>query len=219
MFAPAACLAALPRLRAAGAARALAIVFAVVTLTMAPWIIRNALVFHEFVPGTSIGGLGMWFGSGAFGGRTVGSIDHSAVPDSVRRSVVAMSELEANRWAAKEAARVVREHPGRYAALSLFKVARLWLNLGFDEGRPSRASLVIALFNTVALALALVGARAAVDSFAPRLLAFGVVYWTLVHIPFFANVRYAVPFYALVFAFTAAGVAVAVRAFRGNDGV
>ncbi len=219
LFGVVACVAALPRLRFAGAARALAVVIAVVTLTMAPWIARNALVFHEFVPGVSIGGLGIWFGSGAFGGRTIGSLGHPAVPDSVRRKVAAMSELEANRWATKETVRVVRENPGRYAKLSLSKVARLWLNLGFDEGRPSRASILVACFNIVAIVLAFVGARTVVDHVALRLLGFGAIYWTLVHVPFFANVRYAVPFYALLFTFTAAGAVAAVRAFRGPRGV
>jgi 4-amino-4-deoxy-L-arabinose transferase-like glycosyltransferase len=219
LFGPVACLAALPQLRFAGAARALAIVVAVVVLTMAPWIVRNALVFHEFVPGVSIGGMGIWFGSGAFNGRTVGSLDHAAVPDSVRKKVYAMGELEANRYATKEAIRVVREDPASYLKLSCLKVLRLWFNLGFDEGKPSRASIVLAIFNLGVIALAFVGARLAVDPVAPRLLAFGALYWTLVHIPFFANVRYAVPFYALVFAFTGAGVVVLVRAYRGSRAI
>jgi hypothetical protein len=108
----------------------------------------------------------------------------------------------------------VRENPEGYARLSVRKVARLWFNVGFDEGRPSRASLFVAGFNLVVIVLALIGARGAVDPVAPRLLAFGAIYWTLIHIPFFTNVRYAVPFYALIFAFTAAGVVRLLQAPR-----
>ena len=125
-----------------------------------------------------------------------------------------MDEIEAIRWAAGEATRTIREPPGRYAKLSALKVARLWLNLGFDEGRPSRASLLIAAFDLLVIGFAFVGARIAVDQVAPRLIAFGAVYWTIVHIPFFANVRYAVPFLVLLFTFTAAGLVQSARGFR-----
>jgi hypothetical protein len=56
------------------------------------------------------------------------------------------------------------------------------------------------------LVLAVMGSSASRDPSSRRLLLFGAVYWTLVHVPFVANVRYAVPFYALVFPFAAAGV-------------
>ncbi len=214
LFGPVACLAALPLLRPAGTVRAIILVTAVVTLTMSPWIARNALVFRTFVPGVSIGGLGVLFGSGAFDGRTVGALDHPAVPDSVRRAAATMDEVELNRWATREAVRTIREHPGRYAKISALKIPRLWFNLGFDEGRPSPASLFVAAFNLVAVLLAFAGARLAVDRVAPRLVGFGAIFWTLVHIPFFANVRYAVPFLVLVFVFTAAGLVVMTRGFR-----
>jgi 4-amino-4-deoxy-L-arabinose transferase-like glycosyltransferase len=214
LFGPVACLAALPRLQLAAAARATVVITAVVCLTMSPWIIRNAVIFHAFVPGVSIGGMGVLFGSGAFNGRTIGALDHPAVPDSVRSLVATMDEIEANRWAGREAMRAIREHPARYAKLSALKVSRLWLNLGFDEGRPSRASLFIAAFNLLVIGLAFVGTRVAVDKVAPRLVGFGAVYWTIVHIPFFASVRYAVPLLVLVFAFTAAGVVESTRGFR-----
>jgi 4-amino-4-deoxy-L-arabinose transferase-like glycosyltransferase len=216
---PIACLAALKVLSFPQAARALAVVVTVVTLTMSPWIVRNALVFHAFVPGVSIGGLGMWFGSGGIGGHTIGGLEHPAVPDSVRRMIAGMSELEINRWATRETVRIVRDDPWRYARLSLLKVTRLWVNLGFDTGLPSRATLFVAVFNLLAIVLAFLGARAAVDPVAPRLLLFGAIGWTLVHLPFFTNVRYAVPFLALVFTFTAAGLVGLIRAFRGPRAV
>jgi hypothetical protein len=45
-----------------------------------------------------------------------------------------MDEIEVNRWAGREAIRAIRENPGRYLKISVLKIPRLWLNLGFDEG-------------------------------------------------------------------------------------
>jgi 4-amino-4-deoxy-L-arabinose transferase-like glycosyltransferase len=205
LFAPVTCLAAWSRLGARGFVRVLSTVTLLIALTLSPWIVRNAVVFHAFIPGVSLGGMGLLFGSGAFNGRTVGALQDANVPDSIRAHVATMDEMEANRWAARETRRVVAADPVGYAKLSAAKVARLWFNLGFHDP-PSRMSLGLALFNFALLVLAVMGSSASRDPSSRRLLLFGAVYWTLVHVPFVANVRYAVPFYALVFPFAAAGV-------------
>lgn len=215
LFGPVTLLAAAPLLGTRAAARTLVTVVAVTTLVMSPWIVRNALVFRAFVPGVSIGGLGLLFGSGGFGGYTVGSLQHRAVPDSVRTIVGGLSEVDASRWATRQTIAIVREDPAAYAKLSLAKVPRLWLNLGFDDP-PSRSSLLLAAFNVAVLALAVLGIRAAKDRAAVNLLLAGALFWTLVHVPFVANVRYVAPFLALVFPFAAAGAGMLARGFRGR---
>jgi 4-amino-4-deoxy-L-arabinose transferase-like glycosyltransferase len=206
------CVAALPAIGWRAAVRAAALVVAVVALVLSPWIVRNAVTFHTFMPGVSMGGMGLWFGAGPIEGRTIGGLDAPGVPDSLRRRVESMDEISANRWAAAEAKRLILADPGHYAWLSVKKTARLWLNVGFDVGRPSRASILLALANLAAIALALFGARAA----APRrpaalFMALLALAWTAINVPFFTVVRYAYPYYALLFVFTAAGAVALVR--------
>jgi 4-amino-4-deoxy-L-arabinose transferase-like glycosyltransferase len=195
-----------PRVGWARAARATAFVVVVVGLVMAPWVARNALTFGTFVPGLTWGGLGLWLGAGPVDGRTIGSLGERGVPDSLRRYVSTLSEVETDRWGVREARRLIAARPGQYLRLSVKKVFRLWFNLGFDDTRPSRSSLLVAAFNALAILLALVGARLGrPDPSASWFLALLAAYWTLVHLPFVAVVRYVFPCLAVLFVFAAAG--------------
>ena len=192
----------------ARAVRATAVMVAVVGLVMSPWVVRNSLVLGTFVPGLTWGGLGLWLGAGPVEGRTIGSLGERGVPDSLRRHVEALSEVETDRWGVREARRLIASDPGHYVLLSVKKVFRLWFNLGFDGVRPSRASLMVAAFNALAILLALVGARLGrPDPASTWFMAMLAAYWTLVHVPFVAVVRYAFPYLAMLFVFAAAGVA------------
>jgi hypothetical protein len=189
------------------AARAAATITLAAGLVMLPWIARNYVVYRAFVPGVSTGGLGLWFGSGPYGGRPIGGIDAPEVPDSVRAMFAHMGELEQNRWALTQAKRGIAADPGRYLRLSLKKVMRLWLNLGYEGHRPSRASWLVAAFNLAVLALAAMGARfARPPPPAVTCLVGLALFWTAVYVPFYTVVRYAYPYYALVFGFAAAGI-------------
>jgi 4-amino-4-deoxy-L-arabinose transferase-like glycosyltransferase len=178
----------------------------VMALVMSPWIVRNARVFHAFIPGVSTGGLALWLGSGAYDGRTIGGLDSPLVPDSLRSALLPMSEVERNRWGSAEALRVIASHPARYAWLSLRKCFQLWLNLGYDA-RPSRASLAIATLNLWLWGLAVIGlARGGADAWGARFIAWLAAFWTVVHVPFSTQVRYSYPFVALLVIFSAAGL-------------
>ena len=202
--------AALPRLGRRRALQSAAVLMAATALVMAPWVARNAIVFHAFVPGVSLGRLNLWFGSGAFG-DAIGGLDHPSVPDSVRLRVGRMSEIEADRYALEPARRAILEHPGRYAILTIRKLFRLVFNLGYAQP-PSRASLLVAIVHAAAIALSVIGARA----LRPRppagraLLLLGI-FWIAVHVPFVPVVRYALPFLAVLFVFTAAGLVAVIE--------
>lgn len=203
----------IPEFGLVGSLRRAFVVILVATLAMSPWIIRNARVFHAFIPGVSTGGLALWFGTGPYDGRTIGGLDTPLVPDRVRASLAAMGEVERNRWGEAEARRVIAAHPARYAWLSVRKFFQLWLNLGYDN-RPSRASLAIAALNLLLIGLAVIGVRrGGADPWGARFIAALAVFWTLVHVPFSVQVRYSYPFFALLVIFAAAGlVTLAMRA-------
>ena len=200
------CMAAIPRLGLARAASAAAIVVLVVTLVLSPWFVRNALVFHRFVPGLSTGGLGLWFGAGPIDGLTIGGLGDPIVPDSLRVAVARMDEMAADRWAYAEANRLIAADPGHYAVLTLKKCFRLWFNLGFDGAPPSLATLALAAFHAFTIALALYASRrAAPDAAGALFIGLLGAFWTVANVPFVAVVRYAFPYYALLFTFAAAG--------------
>ena len=51
--------------------RAAGLVVAAIARVMAPWTIRNVVVFHAFIPGVTTGGLVFWGETAPFGGRMV----------------------------------------------------------------------------------------------------------------------------------------------------
>ena len=177
----------------------------VVSLVLAPWIARNAGTFHAFVPGVSLGGVTFWGGTGPAGGHVIGGLDDPKTPPGTLAAVRGMDEIARDRWFYAEGRRVIAAHPGRYAVLLLKKIPRLWLNLGHDAP-PSRASLLLAAFNLLAIGVAVRAARTLnPDPAAGRLLLLLALYFTAIHLAFFAVVRYAFPVYAYLFAFTGAG--------------
>lgn len=206
-------LASIPDLGLVRALRRTLAVVLVATLVMSPWIIRNARVFHAFIPGVSTGGVALWLGSGAYDGRTIGGFDSPLVSDSLRAALLPMSEMERNRWGSHEALRVIAGHPARYAWLSMKKCFQLWFNLGYDS-RPSRASLALATLNLVLFGLAIIGlGRGAANAWGARFIGWLAAFWTVVHVPFSTQVRYSYPFFALLVIFSAAGlVTLAMRA-------
>jgi hypothetical protein len=64
---------------------------------------------------------------------------------------------------------------------------------------------LLAAFNLVAFALAPLGARTGPSPPATAVLVAMVLYWSLIHAPFYTVVRYATPCLALIFVFSAAG--------------
>ena len=194
------------RLGWARAVRAASVITLTAALVMAPWIIRNAIVFRQFVPGVSTSGLAFWGGAAPVGGRFVGGLDDAWVPDTLRRALNRMDELARSRWMMSDARRVIAADPVRYARLTGRKFLQLWFNLGFDDP-PSRASLLLAMFNLGAFLLAFVGARRhRPDAHVIAMVVALGVYWTAAHVPFCTVVRYAVPYLPVLFTFSAAGL-------------
>jgi 4-amino-4-deoxy-L-arabinose transferase-like glycosyltransferase len=199
-------IAALPQAGWRRAGRDLAIQLTLVALVLSPWIVRNAVVLHSFVPGVSLGGVTFWGGTGPANGRTLGGTGGPLTPPHVKTAIAGMSEVERDRWLYQEGVRVIQGNPGRYSLLLVRKALRLWFNLGFDDP-PSKASLAFALFGLAAMTLAVAGTwLMRPDPVATRLAVILVIYFTLVHVSFFAVGRYALPVYAYLFCFTAAGI-------------
>ena len=199
-------LAALPELGVRRAAGALVAGSVVLALCLAPWTIRNARVFHAFVPGTTHGGITFWGGTGPADGKTVGGTQDPHSPPHVSRAIAHMDEVERDRWFYAEGRRVIREHPWRYVRVVAMKVPRLWFNLGFDDP-PSRASVAVAVLNVILIVLAFLGIRRPdARPLMVRILVGLGIYFTLIHLPFAAVLRYAFPVYAVILIFTAAGV-------------
>jgi 4-amino-4-deoxy-L-arabinose transferase-like glycosyltransferase len=129
----------------AGAAPLLAaLAFAVV---FAPWPIRNARVFHAFIPLRTTVGFELWMGNHP---GSTGFLDETLFPtfnaaelaDYKARGEVAYTDRKAA--LAKE---YIRENPGRFALLTAIRTVRFWSGTGSHPGSAIFAAH--ALFTTV----------------------------------------------------------------------
>jgi 4-amino-4-deoxy-L-arabinose transferase-like glycosyltransferase len=208
--------------------RDLLVQWVLIGLVLSPWVIRNAVVFHAFVPGVTQGGVTFWGGTGPADGHVVGGLNEPWAPKGLEERLRPLSEAERDRWFYREGFRVIREHPARYARVLARKIPRLWFNLakdepphlataglgavGVDAGAAGKANLLLALANMIAMVLAGIGiARARPAPVAADLLLWLVLYFTAIHLAFFAVFRYSLPVYAYLIVFTAAGLVTLVR--------
>jgi len=97
-------------------------------LVLAPWITRNYLRFHAFIPATSMGGAALYLGNnpqatGGHGGwHNYGEDTVAGMPPET----AAMSELETSRYLNGMATGYIRAHPLRFFSLCGKKFLNLW---------------------------------------------------------------------------------------------
>jgi 4-amino-4-deoxy-L-arabinose transferase-like glycosyltransferase len=192
-----------------------------------PWILRNYLVFHEFIPGSTHSGDAVYQGN--FGldrpdylryrtaeesklalrhiletrfGRGPSSLDLFAYARAK-----GISEPELDRIAFQEALKVIVAFPARYAVASLVRLVRLWLGTRFVSLFSARGSgwgYIVGGLNGVLLALAVMGGICYGEAWfqsALPLIAL-IAYTTVIYTATIAVARFSVPImpYVMIFA-------------------
>jgi 4-amino-4-deoxy-L-arabinose transferase-like glycosyltransferase len=164
------------------------VMLAFLVLTIAPWAIRNYVLFERFVPLTSQSGFALWVANSP-------QADGTAYPDlNAYRipEVEALPEVERGLAYQKRAFQFIEDHPGQFLRLMLRRLLYFW-HFGYHgEGLAEIAFLAIYL---PMLALAAMGAWAGWRSNrdATLLLLVVPVCLTAVHVVFLPGGRYRLP--------------------------
>jgi 4-amino-4-deoxy-L-arabinose transferase-like glycosyltransferase len=110
------------------------------TLTFAvvfsPWPLRNARVFHAFIPLRTTVGFEMWMGNRP--GAT-GYLDESLFPafnPQELNDYKTRGELGYTAHKSALARQFILDHPATFARLTLTRILRYWLGTGNDKGSP-----------------------------------------------------------------------------------
>lgn len=178
-------------------------------LTVSPWILRNYLALHAFVPTTTQGGESLWEANNpvADGGPMM---DKPIWPEGSET----LPEVERDRFLRKATLQFIAENPGRFVELCGRKFVRFWnIVPNYSEYRSPFYIAVSALSTLPAFLLFLLGIswswkeswREALVCLAP------IVYTCGVHLVFVGSVRYRVPVLPYILSFAALA---AVRCFR-----
>ena len=130
------------RRRIAGAALA-AGVFAAI---LSPWIVRNELTFHQFIP--TRGNLGSELCDGNCYGieGVIGQWDHPNLSQVEMREYARVGEVEYNRERMQQFKQVLRNHPLQFVAMDLLRMDFYWFGVQRTMSKPFSDSLSIVTY-------------------------------------------------------------------------
>jgi hypothetical protein len=116
-------------------------------LVFSPWPIRNARVFHAFIPLRTTVGEELWMGNHS---HSTGFLDESLFPTYNAAELAQyrqLGELQFTRNKSALALDYIRQNPGTFAALSARRLIRFWTGSGTQNGSPLFA--IYATFTTL----------------------------------------------------------------------
>jgi 4-amino-4-deoxy-L-arabinose transferase-like glycosyltransferase len=142
-----------------GAAAALALAAAI-----SPWMVRNALVFHRFIPMRDSMGLELWMGNNGYSLRWTSDQLHPLHDAAELAAYDRLGELAYMDWKAQQAKAFIGAHPAWYAWMCVRRAVYLWTgfwSLSRDYLAMEPMDLPNIPFATTLTLLALAGLRAA----------------------------------------------------------
>jgi 4-amino-4-deoxy-L-arabinose transferase-like glycosyltransferase len=105
----------------------------VLAATISPWMIRNALVFHRFIPMRDSMGLELWMGNNGYTERWTSDQLHPLHDMQELADYNSMGEVAYMDHKAAQAKAYIAAHPGWYALTSLRRAIYLWFGFwSFD---------------------------------------------------------------------------------------
>ena len=169
--------------RRAAAAFALCIVF------MTPWMIRNALVFHKFIPMRSDLGVELYLGNGPQSTGIVDNFEYPATNQSQLNLYRDLGEVAYCHLRGTEALDFIRAHPLHYLADSLLRIGYYW----FGAPAPSNPNPLILYLPEVQFAFlglsGVLGFLLALRNRAPGIRLFALAFLLLPALYYFVHVQ------------------------------
>lgn len=193
--------------------RSLALAMFGFVVTMAPWVIRNAVRYHAFIPTTLNVGESLYDGINP---HATGASDMSFLETG---QTDGMSEVERNRYWWKQATQFALQHPLRVAELAAVKFVRFWSPWPNESQFRSPFILFTTTLVTVPVLLAAIGGTW-ITRHHRGLWLLGWLpagYFCLLHLAFVSSVRYRVPAMPFLELFAGAGLAyLCIRLLEGK---
>lgn len=137
----------------------LPIVVAIVTLS--PWIIRNAVQFHKFIPSTTHGGYTLALGNNSdfyrdvidgdvalpWPGPQLDAWQQRMIADSAAEGVPVGDEAAQDAWYYQQAISSIKAQPLSFLKACLLRLRRFWaVTPGADTGLPKMVTTLIAIW-------------------------------------------------------------------------
>ncbi len=165
----------------------------ILVIAYSPWVIRNWVVFHHFIPTTTDGGWVLYSGNNPMN-KSGGGIEGVDVkfPEEAKQ----LNEIERDKYFKQKAMEFIRTHPKRFIMLSFKKFSRLWRLYPAPTSGYTQAKfiLIMLLSYGVLLPFAIGGFFLSLRQFPQTfLLLLPLIIFTLTHMVFIGSIRYRVP--------------------------
>ncbi|MEO8589446.1 MAG: glycosyltransferase family 39 protein [Flavobacteriales bacterium] len=201
--------------RASRSVRPLVAFGAALAIVLSPWVLRNHHVFGRYLVGTSMNGYNLFRNNHQLASenyfRYVDFLEGDTVVDELvaRRTDLphVLNEAAMDTVYLHEGLRNLKAHPGRYVALSIWRLIPLWTNWGVNQAyhKPIDAiDYLVVVQQVVLLLLFLIGLRHMDRSLWPVLVA--ILLQVMAYAGLVAQVRYVVPIMPVVIAVAAAAL-------------
>ncbi|NOZ63497.1 MAG: glycosyltransferase family 39 protein [Caldiserica bacterium] len=162
-------------------------------IAYSPWVIRNWIVFHHFIPTTTDGGWVLYSGNNPMN-KSGGGIEGIDVkfPEEAKK----LNEIERDKYFKQKAMEFIKSHPKQFILLSFKKFSRLWRlypapTSGYTQ---TKFILIMLLSYGVLLPFAIAGFFLSLRQFPQTfLLLLPLIIFTLTHMVFIGSIRYRVP--------------------------
>ena len=180
-----------------------AVYLLLIAVVLLPWVVRNQLVFKEFIPLSTFGAAPFWCGAGA--GPNGTQLIGPWCDERTRQATTKMREMDADRFVRREAVRIARSHPLHWLGLAVERFFSLWFRM-FKSGWTSPLGIMLAIANAVMLWLGWMGIRKTGQPMVTRTFLAVFIYFSFLHMISYAELRYSMPAYAFILPFTAVGL-------------
>ena len=158
--------------------------------TISPWMVRNAIVFHRFIPMRDSMGLELWMGNNGYTERWTSDQLHPLHNEQELADYNSMGEIAYMDHKAAQAKTYIAQHPGWYAWMSLRRAVYLWFGFwSFDPAylRMEPTDPANIPFATSLTLFALVGLSLAWSSKPFEVIRYGGVMFLLPAIYYFSH--------------------------------
>lgn len=185
---------------------------------ISPWWIRNAVIFHAFVPFGTNAGENLYLGNNPHNFESGIDWASDVEPEVVKRLSAIPDELTRQRAFSKQATDYIKADPVAFLRAAGKKFMRFWNVVpNVAEFRTGLYSIVSAASFGPVLALALIGVwrcRRHWRALAPIFLITG--YFTFIHVVTISSLRYRLPIEGLLIVLAAEPLAAFIAAVRPN---
>jgi len=198
-----------------GGFKELSVASIVLVLTISPWVIRNQIVFHQPIFGTTLVGYNLYRHNVIVASEV---FPHYVGSDEATREITALvervpelrtpiDEADVDRIFRREALKLIRAHFGEYIELSLYRFIPLWFNIGVLD-QYGKGMLFLDYLVVVQQAVLLLAFLFALwkGGWLLRLLASGVPVFIMSYMAVDSQLRYMVPLMPLVVVISVLGL-------------